>query len=70
MDSVADNAGYIVFKDRKQVLFYSNDLAGTPPKPILSSANEEAVMCMLGWAKINVGPVKKSCTTLNSQFPP
>ena len=27
--TVAENTGYIVFKDRKTVVFYTNDLANT-----------------------------------------
>jgi len=34
-DRIADSAGYIVFKDAKVVIFYTNDLNGTPSAAIL-----------------------------------
>ena len=33
LQSMADKAGFIVFKDSKLVIFYSNDLVETPPEP-------------------------------------
>ena len=45
---VAENAGYIVFKDKKVVVFYTNDLASTPSKPILFGEDEEAVKAVDG----------------------
>ena len=49
---VAPNAGYIVYKDSKIVIFYTNDLAQTPSKPILYSTEAEAVTCVHGLAKM------------------
>ena len=36
--TVAPNCGYIVWKDRNVVVFYTNDLNGTPSKDFLHSA--------------------------------
>jgi hypothetical protein len=41
-DRIADSAGYIVFKDAKVVVFYTNDLKGTPSSPILEGSSNEA----------------------------
>ncbi len=46
---VAKKAGYIVFKDRNVVTFYTNDLADTPTSPI-QEQNEETVRCVHGLA--------------------
>jgi hypothetical protein len=35
MDNVSPDCGYILFKDSKIVIFYSNDLDGMPSKAIL-----------------------------------
>ncbi len=43
MNKVAEYAGYVIFKDSKVVVFYSNDLALTPTEPILSTQNESAI---------------------------
>ena len=53
LDSIAERTGYIVFKDSKVVLFYSNDLVQTPPEPILLHHDERAVQCVGGLAKIS-----------------
>jgi len=53
LDSVAERTGYIVFKDSKVVLFYSNDLVQTPPEAILLHHDERAVQCVGGLAKIS-----------------
>lgn len=45
---VAENAGYIVWKDKKVVIFYSNDLAGTPSDHILDGSSDEAIKCVHG----------------------
>ena len=52
MDLVAGKAGYIVFKDSKVGIFYSNDLQSTPSAPTLDANNEEAIKCIHGLAKI------------------
>jgi len=51
---VAENAGYIVWKDSKLVVFYTNDLASTPSRPILDGTSDEAISCVRG-----VAPVKQ-----------
>jgi hypothetical protein len=52
MTKVAECAGYVVFKDSKVLVFYSNDLALTPTEPILSAQNESAVEAVRGLAVI------------------
>ena len=49
---VADKAGYIIFKDKKIVIFYTNDLACTPSKPILLGKSEEAIKAVNGLGKL------------------
>ena len=49
---VAKNAGYIAFKDKKVVLFYSNDLATTPSKPVLTYTDAEAIDSVHGVAEV------------------
>ena len=53
---VAPNCGYIVWKDRKEVVFYTNDLINTPIKYCLYSTNEsdseEAIRCLGGLANV------------------
>ena len=49
----AENAGYVVFKDRKLVVFYSNDLATIPSKDILLRKNEEAIKAVNGLVKLH-----------------
>jgi len=53
LDSNADRAGFIVFKDSKVVLFYSNDLCENPEEPILLGTDERAIRCVGGLAKIS-----------------
>lgn len=49
----ADNAGYIMFKDSKVVIFYTNDLADTPTADVLDGDSEEAIRCCHGLATAN-----------------
>lgn len=49
---VAENAGYIFWKDSKLVVFYTNDLASTPSRCILDSTSDEAVLCVRGLAPL------------------
>ncbi|KUF95983.1 Bifunctional epoxide hydrolase 2 [Phytophthora nicotianae] len=44
----AQNAGYIIYKDRKVVIFYTNDLKATPSERSLPSTSPEAVYCCHG----------------------
>ncbi|GMF43760.1 unnamed protein product [Phytophthora fragariaefolia] len=44
----AEHAGYIVFKDRKVVVFYTNDLKATMSASMLPSTSPEAVYCCHG----------------------
>jgi hypothetical protein len=51
---VAPNCGYIVFKDRRDVIFYTNDLAGTPQElVVIGNADEHAIHCVNGLAKLH-----------------
>jgi len=49
----SEKAGYIVFKDSKVVIFYTNDLFEMPPEPMLQSTDERAIKCMHGLAMIS-----------------
>ena len=49
--SVAQNAGYIVFKDRAVVVFYTNDLASTPIE-LINSPNDTSIACVRGLAPL------------------
>ena len=49
---VAKNAGYIVWKDSKLVVLYTNNLATTPSRSILDGTSEEAVLCVRGFAPL------------------
>jgi hypothetical protein len=53
LSNAADRVGYIVFKDSKVVIFYSNDLVENPEEPILLSTDERAVRCVGGLARIS-----------------
>ena len=53
LDDAANKAGYLVFKDSKVVVFYTNDLLENPPEPILQGSDERAVKCVHGLAKIS-----------------
>jgi len=53
LDNKASKCGYIVFKDSKVVVFYTNDLAEDPPEPILMGSDDRAVKCVHGLAKIS-----------------
>lgn len=48
----AENAGCIAFKDKKIVIFYSNDLESAPSKDILLGTNEEAIKCVRGLGEL------------------
>ena len=48
----AENTGYIVFKDKRVVVFYSNDLADTPPPVICGAENADAVRCVHGLSSL------------------
>ena len=55
--SVAEKAGYIVWKDSKIFFFYSNDLASTPTKPIIDGSGggedeDEAIKCVHGLSEL------------------
>ena len=40
--TVSDKSGYIIWKDRKVVIIYTNDLLITPKKDVLYSSDEQA----------------------------
>ena len=42
------NCGFILWKDSKLVMFYTNDLAHTPSEDILHDTSEEAIRCVNG----------------------
>ncbi|KAK1931857.1 hypothetical protein P3T76_012789 [Phytophthora citrophthora] len=44
----AEKDGYIVYKDRKVVIFYTNDLKATPSALVLTPTAPEAVFCCHG----------------------
>lgn len=44
----SDRAGFIVFRDKKPVLFYTNDLAKTPSARVLGGDTREAIECCHG----------------------
>ena len=54
--TVAPNCGYILWKDRKVVVFYTNDLSGTPTNDFLHIAketdSEELIRCVGGLVDI------------------
>jgi hypothetical protein len=47
-EMVSPKAGYIIWKDSKVVIFYSNDLANTPSKGLLHGDDLEAIDCVNG----------------------
>src|SRR5687767_111820 len=51
-ENVAANTGYILFKDNKIVIFYTNDLKSSPSKPIMYSHEQEALDAVRGVAPI------------------
>ena len=51
--SSVPNCGYIVLKDSKIVVIYSNDLDGTPSKEILRGEDDEAIKLVRGLAPIH-----------------
>ena len=50
--TVASKSGYIVFKDRAVVTFYTNDLAETPTVPV-QGLTEESIQCVHGLAELH-----------------
>ena len=44
----AEYAGYIIFIDKKPVIFYTNDLKKTPPEDIMHGEDERAQECVHG----------------------
>ncbi len=53
LDHVADNSRFIIFKDSKVVVFYSNDLLETPPEGVLHASDDRAVRCVHGLSTIS-----------------
>ena len=50
---MAANCGYIVYKDQKDVVFYSNDLADTPNElVVIGNEDEHAITCVNGSGKV------------------
>uniref|UniRef100_H3GEE4 PiggyBac transposable element-derived protein domain-containing protein n=1 Tax=Phytophthora ramorum TaxID=164328 RepID=H3GEE4_PHYRM len=50
--TVAAGAGYIVFRDKLTVIFYTNDLAGTPSQRVLPGNSPEAIWLCRGLAPL------------------
>ncbi|GMF49481.1 unnamed protein product [Phytophthora fragariaefolia] len=50
--TIESNAGYIVFRDKKTVIFYPNDLAGTPSQHLLPGDSQEAIQLCHGLAPL------------------
>jgi hypothetical protein len=50
--SIAQNAGYIVFKDQVVVVFYTNDLASTPIE-LINSLKDTSIECVRGLAPLH-----------------
>ena len=48
----AENAGFVVWVDKKIVRFYCNDLDGTPPPIISDETSETAIKCVRGLLSI------------------
>ena len=53
LDRPAEKYGYIVFKDSKLVLFYTNNLLENPPEPVLLGSDDRALRCIHGLAKLS-----------------
>ena len=51
-DIVAEKAGYIVWKDKKIVIRYTNDLASSPSVPILDGSEREAQLAVHGLSEL------------------
>ena len=49
---IAENTGYIVFKDKKTVVFYCNDLASIPRELISGSSDEDAINYVHGLSRL------------------
>ena len=61
--SVHPKAGYIIWKDKKSIPFYTNDLATTPEEDILDGTDERAIKAVHGLA-----PVKRWTGTESLQM--
>ena len=52
--NVAPNCGYIIYKDRKDVIFYTNDLAATPNElVVIGNDDSHAIHCVNGLGKLH-----------------
>ena len=49
---IQKNSGFIMFKDAKIVVFYSNDLAATPHQRICESSDERSIFAVRGTVEI------------------
>lgn len=52
---VSEDAGYVFWKDKKVVIFYSNNLASTPSSPIFDGDDQEAIFFVHGVIPIKGG---------------
>ena len=62
---IQNNCGYIFFKDKRPVLFYTNDLKDTPTK-IIQGVTEESVICVGGLLILKRWT--DECTTTSKSF--
>ncbi|KAK1938774.1 hypothetical protein P3T76_008849 [Phytophthora citrophthora] len=51
--TITNKAGYIVFRDKRTVVFYTNDLAGTPSQRVLRGDSAEANWLCHGLASLS-----------------
>jgi hypothetical protein len=52
--NVALNCGYIIYKDQKDIIFYTNDLASTPNElVVIGNDDNHAIHCVNGPAKLD-----------------
>src|SRR5688500_9246623 len=66
---IANRASYIVWNDKKLVIFYTNDLTSTPSKPILNAKDKEAINCVRGLKQLKCWTGDESFTQTFSMSP-
>jgi hypothetical protein len=58
MSNISEKSGFVVLKDAKVVVFFTNDLKTTPTAPMLPMESDEAIHAVNGTCAM----VQKSCT--------
>ena len=66
---LAENAGFLVKKDSKVVIFYCNCLKLTPPAEITIGNDEEAIKCVNGMGTIQRWTGKETMHRTNLSVP-